>query len=106
MNAVGAFNDKSLGIQNVESRLAIQPDGFPRLFLLYNSKAAPDPVLVKEHKPTCTEEEIEVYSWAKDAAGKPIKEEPVDENNHGLDQTRYVAAEIDGLGPDRRLLYA
>lgn len=104
--AIGAFNDKSLGIQNIESRLAIQPDGFPRLFLLYNSKAAPDPLLVKEHKPTCLEEEIEVYSWAKDAAGKPIKEEPVDENNHALDACRYICAYQDKLGPDRRLIYA
>lgn len=102
----GAFNDKSLGIQNIESRLAIQPDGWPRLFLLYNSKAAPDPLLVKDHKPTCLEEEIEVYSWAKDTAGKPNKEEPVDENNHGCDAMRYLAAYADRLGPDRRLLYS
>ena len=101
-----AFNDISLGIQAVESRLKVQPDGHPRIALLRGSKTDPDPYLAKEHKPTCLEDETELYSWPKNAAGKPVKEKPVDDNNHAADAMRYATAKVDRLGPDRRFLYA
>lgn len=104
--AKGAFNSIELGVQNVESRLKIQEDGYPRLMILRGSKAPADPLLLREHKPTCLEEEIEVYAWPKNKAGKPIKEVPVDDNNHACDAMRYAAAEVDKLGPDKRFVYA
>lgn len=103
---IGGYNTVDLGIQNVQSRLAVQPDGFPRLMLMAGSKDPdPDPVLKEKHLPTCLEEEIEVYAYKKDAkTGKANKkEEPEAKDNHGCDTTRYVAAEIDGLGKNEFL---
>jgi hypothetical protein len=59
----------------------------------------PDPYLIEMKKPTCTEEEVENYVYPKPVNGKPqpLKEEPIDEDNHGLDETRYVIAYVDGL---------
>lgn len=99
-----AYNSVDLGIQNVQSRLVVQEDGHPRLMLLKNSSDPNhDPELIKAHKPTSTEQEIEVYAYPKDpkeTAEKEKKEEPVAKNNHGLDCTRYAAADVDGLGGD------
>lgn len=93
-----AFNDISLGIQNVQQRLVVQPDGNPRLMYLRDALIDRDEDLFAAHKPTCSEEEKEVYVWPKGADGRARKEVPVDDNNHGQDQERYVAAYVDDLG--------
>lgn len=98
---VKAFTDVDLGIQNIQSRLQIQPDGFPRLMLLSGSKDHnPDPVLKDKHLPTCLEEEVEVYGYKKDTkTGKANKKEnPEEKDNHACDAMRYAAAYVDGLG--------
>lgn len=101
---VEAFNSVELGIQNVQSRLTVQPDGLPRIMLLHDSfDPDPDPVLIEANKPTRTEQEIEVYAYPKDKGDKEKKEEPVAKDNHGLDCTRYVAADVDDLGEDEFL---
>jgi hypothetical protein len=38
-----------------------------------------------------------VYAWPKGSDGKPLKEVPVDADNHGMDALRYLVAEVDGL---------
>lgn len=80
------------GIQATAARLRPAGDGKRRLFLLRGSLVERDQQLVKDRKPTCTEEEIEGYVW-KDGAKK---EEPVDKNNHGCDATRYMVMHLDG----------
>lgn len=97
----GGFNAIELGIQNVQSRLVVQKDGLPRIILLSNSRPSKDLRLVETHRPTCLEEELEVYSYPKDATGKAIKEEPVAKDNHACDTMRYVAAYVDDLGANR-----
>ena len=36
--------------------------------------------------------------WPIGQDGRPVREVPVDENNHGLDMLRYAACYADGIG--------
>jgi hypothetical protein len=69
----------------------------PRLFLFRDALVSRDELLVEAKKPTCTEEEIDGYVWPKGQDGKPLKEEPVKENDHGCDEMRYLVAYLDDL---------
>ncbi len=89
-----ANKGKAAGIQHVESRLKIQPDGRARLYIFRDALVKRDPELELRKKPTSTPEEIVGYQWAKTAAGFD-KETPEDVDNHGMDQMRYVATELD-----------
>lgn len=102
LSVVEAFNDISLGINNVQQRLKIQPDKRPRLVFLRSGLIDRDEELASLHKPTCAEEEIEAYVWPKGKDGKVLKEVPMDDNNHGMDAMRYAAAYVDGLGRQNR----
>jgi phage terminase large subunit len=98
--AIGADNAILQGIQFVEGRQRIAGDGLPRIVLLRGSRGPVDESLKKAHKPTCLEEEVEVYVYPKDpASGKPRKNEnPVDANNHAADALRYCVLHLDGGG--------
>lgn len=98
LTVVEAFNDISLGIDNIQQRLVIQKDGRPRLVFIRGGLVERDEDLARVHKPTCAEEEIEAYVWPKGADGKPMKEVPVDDANHAMDAMRYAAAYVDQLG--------
>jgi len=78
------------GIQAVASRLKPAGDGRPRLFFLRDSVIERDQELASRKKPTCTEEEFDTYVWKRDASG--AKEEPVKQDDHGLDACRYLVA--------------
>lgn len=88
------------GIQAVQSRIKMQDDGKPRLFLMKGALAERDPLLEAAKKPTCTEEEITGYVWAVKPGGE-AKEAPVKENDHGMDCLRYMAAQLDLNGTTR-----
>lgn len=91
---VAARKEVSPGIQAVASRLKRAKDGKPRIFLLRGSLVRRDPALAAKHKPCCTAEEFDGYVW--DEGGHRNKgEEPVKENDHGLDALRYMAAQLD-----------
>lgn len=81
------------GIQAVAARLRSAGDGKPRLYLLRDSLVRRDDDLEKAKKPTCTEEEFESYIWKKDSSG--TAEEPLKENDHGMDALRYLTAYFD-----------
>lgn len=99
LNVVPAFNDISLGIDNVQQRLRVEKDQRrPRLVFIRGALVERDDELAKIHRPTCAEEEIEAYIWPKGADGKALKEVPVDDNNHAMDAMRYAAAYVDSLG--------
>lgn len=87
---VAAKKAISPGLQAVASRLRKAGDGKPRLFILRDALNSPDKSLQNAHKPTCTLDEFPVYVWPVAKDGKPIKEVPVDANNHGMDQLRYA----------------
>ncbi|RMF57260.1 MAG: hypothetical protein D6746_11390 [Bacteroidetes bacterium] len=75
-----------------------------RLFLVRGGLVKPDPELVEDGLPTCTEEEIPSYVWAELQDGKPAKEEPEPGvPDHGCDQLRYAVmfALSHDLDPDR-----
>jgi hypothetical protein len=94
MQTVPAFKSVSPGIQAVESRLRLQADGKPRLFLLRDSLVERDELLQENKKPCSTEEEIESYVWDT-AAERPRGEQPVKKDDHGVDALRYLCAELD-----------
>jgi len=91
-----AYKDVSSGIQAVKSRLAVQPDGKPRLYFVRNALVRVDELLEAAKKPFCTEQEITGYAWRKYDDGKPNKEEPVKINDHGMDSMRYIVMYVDG----------
>lgn len=87
------------GIQAVQARLRPAGDGRPRLFLFRDALAERDETLAAAKKPCSTAQEFEMYSWAKSADGRPVKEEPVKLFDHGMDAMRYLVAYLD-LAPD------
>jgi phage terminase large subunit len=94
--AIGADNRISLGIQKVKDRLTVAADGKPRLFLCQGAANELDQALVNAYKPASTEQEFGSYVWPKGMDGKPVKEIPIDEHNHGLDALRYLVMHLDG----------
>lgn len=94
MPTVPARKGKTSGIQAVDSRLKLQGDGYPRLYIARNATVQRDPVLKELGKPTSTEDEIQGYVWDT-RNGKSLKEEPVKEDDDGMDALRYMVAERD-----------
>ncbi|MFD5509121.1 phage terminase large subunit [Streptomyces sp. NPDC127051] len=88
------------GIQAAQSRLKVQADGRPRLFLVSGALVERDPELDEAKKPTCTEEEITSYVWAVKPGGV-VKEEPLKKDDHGMDAMRYMVAQRDIVGRTR-----
>lgn len=84
----------STGIQATSARLRPAGDGKPRLMIFSNCLVERDEELARMKKPVCVEDEPEVYIWKKGADGSE-KEEPVKENDHGLDPLRYLVARFD-----------
>lgn len=89
------------GIQAVQMRMRRSDvDGRPRIYLCQDALIEVDKDLQDRKKPTCTLEEIVGYVWDRgtvvaQAAGKPPKEAPVKEDDHGMDALRYMVAERD-----------
>jgi phage terminase large subunit len=98
IEAVPAYKAISPGIQAVEQRLERAADGKPRLFVFRDACVERDEALSAAGKPTCAAEEFESYVWPKSTSGKPVKEVPVKENDHGMDETRYVVCHVDKVG--------
>lgn len=90
-----AIKDISPGIQAVEERLKVAGDGAPRLYVMRGALVELDESLAQAHKPTCTEQEFDVYAWPKSGDGKAIKEVPVKLNDHGMDAMRYAVRYLD-----------
>ena len=81
--------DKAVGV-GIE--LAQERFKHGRIFLCRDALAhPPDPELVAVKRPTCTLEEIPSYVWEPPAPGRPPKETPVKDNDHGCDCIRYLA---------------
>ena len=82
----------SPGIQAVQERLKVQPDGKPRLFVMRGATVEEDWRLVDEKRPTSTLDEFSAYVWND----KVAKDEPLKINDHGMDAMRYAAMYLDG----------
>lgn len=99
MSTEAARKDVSTGIQAVQARFRVAGDGKARLFLIRDGLLEQDQDLASVHKPTCSEEEIDGYVWAKTPEGKASKEQPDKIDDHGMDAMRYMVAHFDlGMG--------
>lgn len=94
----GAYKSIKQGIDAVTDRIRRAGDGRRRLFVLRGCTVEYDGRLAELRLPTKTESEFDTYVWPKAADGKPRKEIPVDENNHGMDAMRYAVAYVDLRG--------
>jgi PBSX family phage terminase large subunit len=92
-----AFKSIIVGIQAVSARLRPAGDGKPRLYVLSDALVEADPELMESKKPYATTQEFGEYLWPKGQDGKPDKEVPIDDNNHGMDAMRYAVAYVDGI---------
>lgn len=92
---VPALKSISPGIQAVQARLKVQPNGKPRLFFVRGALVEIDPLLDAAKLPTCTLDEMTAYTWPLAQNGKPIKEQPVKEHDHGMDALRYAVQHVD-----------
>jgi PBSX family phage terminase large subunit len=88
------------GIQAVSKRLRKVDDGRPRLFICRDALVERDPELADSKRPTCTAEEIVSYIWDT-GAGKQPKEQPLKQDDHGMDSMRYLVAQLDLVGQVR-----
>jgi len=57
-----------------------------------------DETLAAAHKPLCTRDEFDVYSYPKDVSGHALKEIPVKLHDHGMDATRYGVRYLSSAG--------
>jgi phage terminase large subunit len=90
------------GIQAVQARLRPAGDGKPRLFIMRDALVERDEDLAEAKRPTCTAEEINGYVWAtKPGNAGGLKEQPLKENDHGMDALRYMVAALDLVRPSR-----
>lgn len=97
VSTMGAFKAVSVGIEAVQARIRVAADGKPRLMIMEGALVERDEALVAAHKPVCTADELPLYAYPKGSDGKPLKEEPVKVDDHGVDAMRYAVAYIDGL---------
>lgn len=95
VKTVIAKKEISVGIQAVQARLRVVGDK-PRLMIMRGARSDVDKKLESKKKPTSTYSEIGGYVWPKGSDGKPVKEVPLDINNHGMDAMRYAVMHIDG----------
>jgi phage terminase large subunit len=105
MSTVPARKGVSDGLQAVQARLKPAGDGRPRLLLMRDALLELDASLEDAKKPTCTEQEVVGYVWAQPMPGRPPKEVPLKEDDHGCDAMRYMVADRDmGSRPGVRWL--
>jgi PBSX family phage terminase large subunit len=76
-----AVKEVKAGIQKVSSRLQVQKDGKPRLFVFENC--------------IHTIKEFMLYEWETHREGKAEKEEPKKLHDHCMDALRYIIMQID-----------
>jgi PBSX family phage terminase large subunit len=91
-----ADKDVIEGIDCVMERLRERADGKRGLYVFKNCTVKIDQDLVDQKRPTCTAAEYLVYIWDT-GGGKKIKDQPLKENDHGMDCTRYLCRYRDPL---------
>jgi len=98
IKTINADKRISVGIEMVQERLKVQPDGLPRLFLLRDSLIEEDASLRDDEtrRPNCTEQEFPGYVWPTTKAGRAADERPIKADDHGVDAMRYMVMYFDG----------
>lgn len=86
------------GIEAVQLRLRNDDHtNRPRIFFFDNALDERDEELAEVGFPISTVAEFDGYIYPKGIDGKPIKEEPVKKDDHGMDAMRYAVAYEDNL---------
>lgn len=83
------------GIQLVSDRLKSRNGDKPRLMIMADSLIKTDQSLKNRYKPTNLVDEFSSYVWASNFSNTTLKEEPVKEDDHGLDALRYMVMYLD-----------
>lgn len=102
MGTQPAWKSVSDGIQAMEARLTVQPDGRPRLFVCRESLVEVDREQREAGKPVCFADEIEGYIWEPAPDGRMAKDKPRKEEDDSMDCGRYAVAWAD-LAPRPRM---
>jgi len=90
------------GIQQVQRRLRMRDDGTPNIAFMRDAVVFRDETLIGEGKPASTVEEFPGYRWLRRGTSespsdkKPV-DEPLKENDHGMDTTRYLVVDRDPI---------
>lgn len=98
MSTVAAKKSVEDGIQAVKRRMRVTDhNGKPRIYFCRDAVVRRDQELLDKKKPTSTLDEIVGYIWDRGTVvaqekGKPPKEHPVKEDDHGCDAARYMVA--------------
>ncbi|MFB6282540.1 MAG: phage terminase large subunit [Halobacteria archaeon] len=91
ISTINADKDVEPGIQSVKQRLSLDDRARPSLYIMRGARChAPSNKLILDKKPLKTVDEIYDYKWKED------EEEPVKEDDHGMDAMRYLVYKIDG----------
>lgn len=88
------------GINHVKERLIFDSEGYCKLYLMADATVERDQSLVDRLLPASTQEEYASYMWKVSADGR-IQDEPVKNDDHGMDDIRYIVTEFDHLGNAR-----
>jgi phage terminase large subunit len=83
ISTVRAKKDVIAGLQRVKSRLMVQPDGKPRLYI--------------HERCVNTLREMGMYRWDPGKSGNE-RETPIKELDHAMDALRYMVQEVDAGG--------
>jgi len=86
-----AKKEVKTGIEKVSLRLRVQEDGRARFFIFRDALVERDIDLEEQKLPVCTKDEFPGYVWADNKK----KEEPVKEEDHGVDGSRYAVMYVD-----------
>jgi hypothetical protein len=97
VQAVAGFNDIEAGIDAVRRRLERAGDNRPRLFICNDSLRERDEQMEAEKLPIGLPAEMDAYTYPKGQDGKPIKETPIDRDNHSCDAARYAVTYVDRM---------
>lgn len=100
MGTQPAMKDVDTGIDLVQERWKVYPDGTTRMFYMADTLVERDPRLVEDLRPTCTKEEVPNYRWKVQPDGRK-KSEPVKQDDDGMDTTRYLVMHVDYKGKAR-----
>jgi len=95
VNTVNADKNVGDGIQAVKKRLAPDDRGRADLYFMEGARVhKPDPELVLDNTTNVykTVDEIPGYAWDSD----DDEDEPVKEDDHGMDSLRYITYSLDG----------
>ncbi len=98
-NVVRARKDVRRGIEAVEERLvgSVRRDR-PGIYFMRDVLVERDSTLADRFLPSSSDGEWEAYVYPEVVVGKPDKEEPVKQFDHGMDATRYMVAHLDFVG--------